>query len=288
MSRRDKSDVGPVPEVPRRPRDAHKGDFGRVLVVAGSRGMSGAASLTAQAALRSGAGLVRVAAPDVCIETIAALHPCYTTIPLPSDDRGQLTLAAADALASELADASVVAIGPGLGRSDPLDELVHRLYDNVPLPMVVDADALNALSDNLPKSPPAARVLTPHPGEFRRLSGVEPGERQKDHALQLAQQHNCIVLLKGADTLITDGNRRAVNTTGNPGMATGGSGDVLTGVIAGLIGQGLDPWDATRLAAHIHGRAGDLASDRLGELSMLASDLLDLLPEAFMERAAAQ
>jgi NAD(P)H-hydrate epimerase len=272
-----------LPHLAPRDPDAHKGDFGRVLIVGGSRGMSGAAALAGMSALRSGAGLVTVAVPEPCLETVAGWAPCLMTKSLPADGEGRLSLAAAASLAGPLATASVVACGPGMGRSTDLTEFMRRMYAAVPTPMVVDADGLNALAGAELPAPAGPRVLTPHPGELQRLTGVAAGPEQPDAARRLARQGRCVVLLKGRHTRITDGRREAVNPTGNPGMATAGAGDVLTGVIAGLLGQGCSTWDAARLGAYLHGRAGDLAAQQFGQVSMIASDLLQFLPAAFRE-----
>ena len=182
--------------------------------------------------------------------------------------------------------ATVVACGPGLGRSLGLDALVVRLYQEMAKPMVFDADALNALAaeSEALAHPGGPRVLTPHPGEFARLIGRKlDGDARNDAAVQLAADCGIVVVLKGHRTLVTDGRRRAINATGNPGMATGGMGDVLTGLITALWCQNLGPFDAARLGVHLHGLAGDLAADDLGQVSLMASDLIDYLPEAFQE-----
>jgi NAD(P)H-hydrate epimerase len=189
----------------------------------------------------------------------------------------------------------VWAIGPGLGRSAGVTELVAQLSREIPAPMVVDADGLNSLAMAQERNPrlfdrPAGpRILTPHPGEFKRLAGAaadgSPAERAKC-AADLCRRDttgHTVVVLKGRGSIICDGRRFAVNDTGNPGMATGGTGDCLTGVIAALLAQGLEPWDAARLGVRLHGRAGDLASERLGPISLIASDLIDYLPAAFLE-----
>jgi ADP-dependent NAD(P)H-hydrate dehydratase len=178
-------------------------------------------------------------------------------------------------------------LGPGLGRSEDLDRLVSWLYRHVSIPMVVDADAINALGSmkDHPVDCGGPRILTPHPGEFRRLMGGPSSSGQcdpaSDQAVRLAQSTGAVVVLKGHRTLITDGQRVAVNTTGNPGMGTGGSGDVLTGVITALVCQGLKPFEAAHLGAHVHGLAGDLAAQQLGQVAMTAADLLRFLPAAF-------
>jgi ADP-dependent NAD(P)H-hydrate dehydratase len=277
----------PLPNLPPRAPDSHKGDFGRALLVGGSRGMSGAVSLAGMAALRSGAGLVTLAVPDPILEVVAAFEPAYMTVPLACDRAGRIAWSATERV-EELADAATsVGCGPGLGRSDPLTRLVQWIYQHVSRPLVVDADGLNALaaaSDGLSR-PGGPRILTPHPGELRRLVGADhqgaTTPQLREHAIRLAAEHQIVVVLKGHQTLITDGTRCSQNQTGNPGMATGGTGDVLTGVITALVGQGLEPFDAARLGAHVHGLAGDLAAAQLGQISMIASDLVNFLPAAF-------
>lgn len=275
-----------LPRLPRRAADAHKGDFGLALIVAGSRGMSGAAALAGMAALRGGAGLVRVAVPEVCLDTVAAFEPSYMTVALPADAQGRLAAQAYDQILALAEPATVVACGPGLGRSEALDQLVGGLYRRLEKPLVLDADALNALASQreLLAQAPAPRILTPHPGEFARLVGqrLQPHGRETA-AVRFAQQCGVVLVLKGHHTLITDGSRQLTNTTGNPGMATGGSGDVLTGLITALACQGLPPLEAAQLGVYLHGLAGDLAAAELGEVSLIASDLVQFLPDAFEE-----
>jgi len=275
----------PLPQLPDRPIDAHKGHFGLALLVGGSRGMAGAMGLAGMAALRGGAGLVRLAVPDVCLDTIAGFEPSYMTAALASDPAGRIALAARQRIVELAEAATVVACGPGMGRSLGLDVLVGWLYASLSKPMVVDADGLNALTarPEVLARPGGPRILTPHPGEFARLLGTGrvPPEKRDAEAVRLAKRCGVVLVLKGHQTLITDGDRRAVNTTGNPGMATGGSGDVLTGLIAALACQGLAPFDAARLGAYLHGLAGDLAAEELGQESLMASDLVRFLPEAF-------
>lgn len=277
----------PLPRFPARAAESHKGDFGLVLIVGGSRGMAGAIGLAGTAALRGGAGLVRLAVPDACLDSVAAFEPSYMTVPLPSDRAGRIALDARERVAELAERATVVACGPGMGRSPGLGALVRWLYANVPRPMVVDADALNALAVLRETVPPPAgpRILTPHPGEFARLLGTGPVARQKAQAaaVGLAARLGVVVVLKGHKTCVTDGRSHWINTTGNPGMATGGSGDVLTGLIAALVSQGLAPLDASRLGVFLHGLAGDLAADKLGQESLIASDLVRFLPEAFKQ-----
>lgn len=274
-----------------RPAAAHKGDFGRALLIGGSRGMSGAIALAGKAALRSGAGLVTLAVPDAILPIVASFEPSYMTAALPCDKAGRISDAARTALEPLIKSATVIACGPGLGRSDDVRQLVAWLYASCAKPVVFDADALNALASlegGLPKRKAAPsespRILTPHPGEFARLIGRRIDDRgeQQQAAEQFAAQHNVIVVLKGPGTIVTDGRRTAINATGNPGMATGGTGDVLTGVTVAMLCQGLAPFDAARVAAHVHGRAGDLAAASLGQISLIASDLIEYLPQAFL------
>ena len=194
----------PLPRLPPRSPDAHKGDFGMALIVGGSRGMTGAVALAGMAALRGGAGLVRLAVPDVCVDTVAGFEPSYMTVGLPGDAGGRLAAAALDALIPLADAATVVACGPGLGRSLELDQLVGRLYQEVRKPMVVDADGLNALATEADalKEPGGPRILTPHPGEFARLIGkkLEPEQRQAA-AVELAARCRAVIVLKGHSTL---------------------------------------------------------------------------------------
>ena len=284
------SDATPLPAWPPRPADANKGTFGRVILVAGSRGMSGAAQLSGLACLRGGAGLVRVAVPLSAQPLVALTSPALMTAALPEDADGHF---AADAFAGwlRLAQANdVVAIGPGLGRSPALDDIIPRFLSQVEKPLVVDADALNALSEEAISRHKGPVVITPHPGEFGRLVGLSPAEvqsRRGELATGFAKRTGCIVLLKGQHTIVTDGDRVSVNTTGNPGMAIPGAGDVLTGLIAALLAQKFTLFDAARLGAHLHGTAGDLVRDRQGEIGILATDLVDALPEAIRRFRAA-
>jgi NAD(P)H-hydrate epimerase len=278
--------VSAVPPLPPRAPDSHKGDFGRVLIVAGSRGMSGAAVLCSTAALRGGAGLVRAAVPADVLPIVAAGNPCFMTAPLPHDADGRLAAEAAAEVLRLAAASDVIAAGPGLGQAPAVAAVVRALLARTASPLVLDADALNALAGQTEalRGRAVPPVLTPHPGEFARLIGRkvsgDPAERQ-DLAARFAAEHGVVVLLKGHGTVVTDGRRVYVNRTGNPGMATGGSGDVLTGLIAALLGQHLEPFAAAQLGAHLHGLAGDLARDDVGEVSLIATDLIAYLPRTF-------
>ena len=278
--------VNKLPSLRRRARDGHKGDYGRVLVVAGSRGMIGAAALAGRAALRGGAGLVTIATPRSCYPILAAQVTCCMTRPLHETPAGTLSDKAEREIAKLAADADALAVGPGFGRHAATTRLVHRLVRTIAKPMVLDADALNALAEDksVLRKAPAPRILTPHPGEMARLLGdgaaADVQKARQKTAAAFAAGHGVVLLLKGRGTIVTDGKRLYVNKTGNPGMATGGAGDVLTGVIAGLLAQGLEPFEAAQLGAYVHGLAGDLAAAELGEVSLIATDVLDRLPQA--------
>jgi ADP-dependent NAD(P)H-hydrate dehydratase len=277
-----------LPKLPPRSADSHKGDFGRALLIGGSRGMAGAIGLAGMSCLRSGAGLVKLAVPECILDTVAGFEPSYMTMPLPCDSSGYLFAAAYDQLAPLFQEATCVAVGPGLAKSAELSQLVRKLYTALRQPLVIDADALNALASLNGGLTQAAgpRILTPHPGEFSRLAKYPLGAKvsrveQIAHAKELARDHQLVIVLKGHHSVITDGSREAINTTGNPGMATGGTGDVLTGVIAALMCQGLSSFEAAVLGAHVHGLAGDLAAKELGQVSLVASDVITYLPKAF-------
>lgn len=301
--------VARIPGLQPRLKHAHKGDFGRVLVIGGSRGMIGAPALVANAALRSGAGLVTVACPASIQQAVATLCPCATTIALAETKAGLIDPVKAlkyfDAAAMLGGDSAptVLAVGPGLGQGTPrFDrcwvELFRAFAQQANIPTVLDADALNVIArthNEMTGRLGTNCVITPHPGEMARLRGISTASVQKNRSKvavaavrwlaeggsRTEKSDPPVVVLKGADTVVTDGLRIFTNRTGNPGMATGGSGDVLTGVIAALIGQGLSRFDAAVLGVHIHGRAGDLAAKELGELSLIATDLIDFLPRAF-------
>lgn len=273
-----------------RAKDSNKGMYGHVLVIGGSFGKSGAPAMSGFAALRSGAGLVTVAVPESALPSVAAVRPELMTVRLEND------------LSETLAKKTVVALGPGLGTEEPAVRLVKTLYENENIPFVVDADALNALAGSLPKTD-KIRVLTPHPGEMSRLTGKSVKEIQADRlgaAQDLAKESGATIVLKGDRTVIafpdgetpggetpsgeTPSGETWINPTGSPAMATGGTGDILTGMVAGLIGQHPDDWRRAVIAAvWLHGRAGELAAEKWGEQAMLATDLLDFLPDAMDE-----
>jgi len=270
-----------------REANAHKGDFGKVLIIAGSMGMSGAAALAGRAALRAGAGLVRVATPKSILPIVASIEPSFTTIPLPEDSAGRISAKAINIILDAVSENDAIAFGPGVGVSGGLQSVLETLLQQENLRLVIDADGLNNLAvlKSWVGKLKAKLVLTPHPGEMKKLwlalsRESLPASRQ-EQAVQLAQLTGTTVALKGAGTVVTDGQKVYVNKTGNPGMATAGSGDVLTGVITALIGQGLSNFDAAVLGVYIHGLAGDIAAEKLGQVSLIATDIIDALGEAF-------
>ena len=274
-------------QVPPRSRDSHKGDYGRVLVVAGSTGKTGAAGLAALGALRSGAGLVTVATPRVCQPVVAAMAPEYMTLGLDHDGGGRVGAEAAVAVLAERCD--VLAVGPGLGRSPGVDRFVRELVDRAPVPMVLDADALNVFAGDctgLWGRPDRGLVLTPHTGEMGRLIG-RPADHVAAHRLDVARdlavEQGVFVVLKGPRTLVaTPAGAVWINVTGNPGMATGGAGDVLTGVLAAWIAQLRDIEVACGLGVCLHGLAGDLAAAEQGHAGLIATDLAHRLGHALI------
>ena len=280
------AELGPL--LPRRERGGHKGDYGRILIVAGGPGKVGAAELAARAALRSGAGLVTVATAAGVQRALESRQLEWMSVALPEGPSRSLARAAGAELVELSRAFDVVAAGPGLGRDPETREALLELARDCPRPLVLDADALNVHADagTAPRGRPDRPViLTPHPGELARLVSSSPAEVQRrrlELACEYAQRHGVHLVLKGYRTLIAAPDGRAwVAPTGNPGMASGGSGDVLTGVLAGLIGQPLPLLDAIRVGVYAHGLAGDLAADRIGELSLIASDLLESLPAAY-------
>jgi NAD(P)H-hydrate epimerase len=274
-----------------RQADGHKGDFGHVLVIGGSIGKTGAPHLAGLGALRSGAGLVTIATPRSCQPVVASLAAEYMTEPLAETASGAIAAEALDRVLQLEPD--VIAVGPGLGRDPSTVEFVLGLIDQTSVPLVLDADALNALAGNvshLPSREGRTIVLTPHPGEMARLLGTSTDEVQADRidaARNFASLHHAYVVLKGHRTLIaTPDGDLFINPTGNPGMATGGTGDVLTGMLAAWLGQLLDADAACKLAVFIHGAAGDLAEAAEGEVALVAGDLLVHLGDALLELTA--
>src|SRR5919107_1602141 len=277
--------------VPVRAADSHKGDFGRVLVIAGSVGRTGAAHLAALGALRSGAGLVTIATPRSCVAALAMMMPEYMTEPLEETAGGAIDFAAADRVLDLKAD--IICIGPGLGQDPSTAAFVHAVVERSGVPLVIDADALNAFAgdpDRLSGRDGVDMIITPHPGEMARLLNVSIEQVQSDrlgHARELAPSHRVHVVLKGHRTVIAGPEGRSfINLTGNAGMATGGTGDLLTGMIAAWFAQILDAEGACKLAVYLHGTAGDLAEADEGDVALLPSDIANRLGDAVLELSA--
>jgi NAD(P)H-hydrate epimerase len=277
--------------LPPRPREGHKGTFGHVLVVAGSSGKSGAAMLTSRAALRTGAGLTMLACPDSVLHSGEEKPAEIMTLSLPQTPEHTLAAQALDPLLAASKNATVAAIGPGLSTHPETQSVIRELVARLSIPLVIDADGLNALADHLEplKRPHAPMVLTPHPGEMGRLTRLGSREVQRrriDLAVEFAQAYQVVLVLKGARTVVASPDGRVtLNPTGNSGMATAGTGDVLTGVIAALVAQGLSPADAARLGVYLHGSAGDLIARERGERGMMAGDLVDRIPSVLNDLA---
>jgi NAD(P)H-hydrate epimerase len=279
--------------LPLRPMGAHKGTYGHLLVVAGSVGRTGAAVLACLGALRSGTGLVTCATPVSQQPVVASLAPEPMTEPLPETAARTLSFKAVERIVGLLSRMDAVALGPGVGLDPETQEAVRALVRDVTQPMVVDADALTALTGKLAlcREAAAPRLLTPHPGEAARLLGCDIAEVQADRiasARRLAAESGAVVALKGARTVVAHpGGRATLNPTGNPGMATGGTGDVLTGIAGGLLAQGVGPAQVLGAAVYLHGLAGDLAAEARGEAGLLAGDVADAIPAAIRRVLAA-
>lgn len=291
--------------IPKRQKYSHKGNYGHVLVVAGSKGKTGAALMVAKACLRSGAGLVTIGTPASLIDVFQSRVIEEMTLPLPDKDDGTLSEKASNMILDFLNEkADILAIGPGIGVSSDTQKLIKILIKNSTKPLVIDADGINALegTKNILKEAKIPIILTPHPGEMARLlSPLHPplgkgGQRGGNYselrnkieqdrintALSFSKETGTYLILKGVPTIIAGPDGRAfINSTGNPGMATAGTGDVLTGMISGFLGQGLNPLEASILGVYMHGLAGDIAADEKGEYSLIATDIIDKIPAAF-------
>lgn len=264
--------------LPDRKPDSHKGDYGKILLLCGSMGYTGAAALAAMGALRMGAGLVYLGVTQSIYAIEAVKLTEAVVFPLPDRD-GMLDASALDKLLPMLENMDAVLMGPGLGISPGTEAVVTTVLRQYDGPVVLDADGINLMTahKDILRGRTAPTILTPHAGEFVRFGGVLSEDRTES-ALKLAVELGCLVLLKGHRTVITDGHRIYVNPTGNPGMAVGGSGDVLAGMIVSLLGQGIKPLVATACAAWLHGAAGDRCAQTLGQYGMLPSDMLQELP----------
>lgn len=285
--------VSDLPPLRRRPVAMHKGDAGRLFCVAGSVGMVGAATLCSSAALRCGAGLVRVGMPWRLAAVVTGRDPNVMTQALPETEDGTISAMSPDKILKAAQGFDVMLIGPGLSRNAQTVQAVKTLLPSVKQKLVLDADGLNAVATDIDVLKEIPRreglpVLTPHPGEMLRLLGPdydgtqlkEGDEHRIDVAVDFARRYDVVLVLKGHRSVVTDGGRVYVNETGNPGMAKAGVGDVLCGMIAALRCQGLDSFEAAQLGVYLHGLAGDLVCARMGEIGMIATDIIDALPEA--------
>ncbi len=275
----------------RRKPDAHKGDFGHIFILAGSARFSGAAVLSSEAAMRSGAGLVTLGIPKSLNSALIKIKPKEVmTFPLPETSDGALSLSGYNKIKGFENNIDVLAIGPGLSQNKSTQSLVRKILSKTDKSMVIDADGLNALVGYLDllrvKSYElrVTMILTPHPGEMARLMGISIKEVQnnrKDIARKFAKHYKVTTVLKGHNTVVADySGNLYINKTGNPGMATAGSGDVLTGMIAAFLGQGLSAFNAAKYGVYLHGLAGDLAAKEKTQIGMIASDIIDKIPEA--------
>lgn len=264
--------------LPDRDKNAHKGDFGKILLLCGSRGYTGAAALAAMGALRSGAGLVYLGVPESIYAIEAVKLTEAIVLPLP-DDGGKLSPDALPEIRRLLSKMDAVLIGCGLGQSEGTLAAVRTVLEEFPGPVVVDADGINLLARHMDilRERHAPTILTPHAGEFARIGGNNEADRVAETE-RFAKKYGCILLLKGHETVISDGAESYVNQTGNPGMAVGGSGDVLSGIIVSLLGQGIEPLTAASCGAWLHGKAGDICAEEIGQYGMLPTDMVEVLP----------
>lgn len=264
--------------LPDRDENAHKGNFGRILLLCGSRGYTGAAYLAAMGALRAGAGLVFLGVPE-CIYAIEAVKLNEAIVFPLKDEDGMLAETSLEEIEKTLPRMDAVLIGCGLGQSQGTLAVLLRVLEQAKCPVVLDADGINLISGHrhVLRGRAAPTILTPHDGEFARL-GYSIGENRMEAARRSAKELGCVMVLKGHRSCITDGVRQYINPTGNPGMAVGGSGDLLSGIMVSLLGQGLAPLEAAACACWLHGAAGDVCAARMGQYGMLPSDMLDALP----------
>lgn len=275
------------PLLPVRPRDAHKGTFGHLFVIAGSRGFTGAAKMVGLAAARTGAGLVTIGTPKPLVDIVAAGTMELMTLPLPATRAEAVSSEALKPALGFAKDKSAAAIGPGLSQQVSTQTFVRAFVTKCAPPLVIDADGLNALVGdiNVLKGMASRCILTPHPGEMARLCGVTTADVQKkreETAVEFAEKFKCVVVLKGHHTIVAGPEGQAyVNVTGNSGMATGGTGDVLTGILGGLLAQGMTQIDAARLGVYAHGLAGDLAAAEKTERALIAGDVIEKFPAAW-------
>ncbi|NMA86916.1 MAG: NAD(P)H-hydrate dehydratase [Tissierellia bacterium] len=271
--------------LPKRNSNSHKGNYGRIGIIAGSQGMIGSAYLASMAALRSGAGLVYNIVPKSLLEIFSIKLIEAIILPVEDNNTGYFTLNSLKDIENIIKDKDVLALGPGIGVDNERKELVKYILLNYKGPIVLDADGLNCISHNpsILSKRKGATVLTPHPGEMARLLNTSIDKIQQDrieYSKNFSKEYDIILALKGYKTIVTNGEDLYINTTGNPGMATAGSGDVLTGIITSFIGQGLEPFKAAKLGVYIHGLAGDLVKIHKGEYGLIARDIVENIPKA--------
>ncbi|MCR4889093.1 MAG: NAD(P)H-hydrate dehydratase, partial [Ruminococcus sp.] len=272
---------------PMRERDAHKGTFGSVLIIAGSSSMRGAAAFAAIGALRTGTGLVRVASVEKCLDTVASLAPEATYIEMEADDYGNMLFdSSRDILLDAMKKSDAVVIGPGMGVTNDTKEILRLVVQNAEIPVIIDADGINCIAEDIEilVNKRSEVILTPHPGEMSRLLKCETkmiNDNRVTVAEKYAEKYGITLVLKGAGTLISDSKRTASNHTGNPGMSRGGSGDILAGMIGSIAAQGYTPFDAACAGVYMHGLAGDAAAGKFGQEAMLPRDILGCIPDAF-------
>lgn len=268
----------------RRRPESNKGDFGRIFILAGSAGFSGAAVLCSLGAMRSGAGLVTLGIPKSINSAVIKVKPLEVmTLPLPENSSGALSLKAYKKIKEFIKKTDLVIVGPGLSREKATQSLIRKLAQEIKKPLIIDADGLNALAGKTGLLP-AGSILTPHPGEMARLLKIDSKKLEKNRigiAKEFSKKHRVILVLKGHQTIVSDySGNFYINKTGNPGMATAGSGDVLTGMIGAFLGQGLSAFEAAKYAVHLHGLAGDMAAKEKTQISLIASDIIDKIPNA--------
>ncbi len=285
--------VSQLPPLPDLPYDAHKGQCGRVLVIAGSIGMSGAGSMSSRAALRSGAGVVLWAVAKSLNNVAESMSPEVMTLPLPETSMGAPAMEAREILVEAARECDCVLLGPGLPVAGETGELMRLLIPEIFPTLVLDGGALTAIGDDMMilRKRQSPTIITPHPGEMGRLTKKTASDvqaKRNDFAVKYAKLSGAVVALKGANTLVTNGIDVYENKTGNPGMATAGSGDVLGGVIAAMVGLGLEPFAAAKLGVFLHGYAGDLVRSEKGMRGLIASDMIDKLPKALLDYEAAK
>lgn len=270
-----------------RPEESHKGTYGKLLLICGSVGMAGAGVLAARSALRTGAGLVMLCIPKSTYPVAGAQLSCPLVVPCPETEKGTFSPDAYKQIKPHLERADAIVIGPGIGQNDQTEVFLKNLLQQHSIPTVLDADAINILSEDPDLlSSLKNTVITPHPGEFSRITDdsiAEIQQNRKNKAFQWASKNEPVLVLKGHNTVVSHSKQEWVNSTGNSGMATGGTGDVLSGIIGTFVGQKYDLYEAAKLGVYLHGYSGDLAAEQLGKDSVIASDLISHLPSAIQQ-----